>query len=276
MFKKIIISGAALALVAFLVFGGSAVARLSQGVSWVRTQVQESVPVEYELERARSMIDEMAPEIRECRRVIAEKQVELKYLDRELGSLESRYQNSREKLSLQSVALQENRASYHFLGRKVSRKEMQRDAGRRFERVKSAKAILESKYERRQALTQALDSAKTTLAELETQQMRLKVECDTLEAKLRESEAKKAVTLNLDVDKSRLAKVKNILDDVQRRLDVELQLIENESPLIGEGEEIPVDAAELGDQISAWLEGPTEIKPAEVTVIMPEAVANER
>ncbi|MCA9321110.1 MAG: hypothetical protein KDB53_10260 [Planctomycetes bacterium] len=271
MFKKLIFVGGALTLVGFLVFGGSAMARLHQSVAWVRGKVQDTVPVEYELDRARSMIEEMAPEIRECRVAIANKQVELKYIDREVTKLEERYHVEKGRLEDQAAALSDVQPTYVFLGRRVARGEMTRDAQRRFERVRSAKSILESKYACRTALSKALDSAKETLARLEEQQLKLRVNCDELEAKLRENEALKAETLDIDFDHSRLATVKSILEGIDRKLEVERQLIDNSSPLIGESLEIEVNGENLSGQISAWLRGSFDSEQSLETQAIPTA-----
>ncbi len=271
MFKKVFITGGVLFLASMLLFGTQTFAWLSHGASWVKQQVNDTVPVEYQLDQARSLVEDMAPEIRECKRVIAQKQVDLKYLDQDITQLEQRYQSARKRLADQAAALDEHRDTYVFLGRRINRGEMTRDAKRRFERVKMARSILESKYARRKALSEALASARQTMSELVEQQAHVQVKIEELEARLRENEAKKAATLDLDIDTSRLSKVKGILADIQKRLDVESQLIENESPLIGEeGDNLDgADDFELGDRISSWLDGPDEGKKVEQPVLLP-------
>ncbi len=271
MFKKIFITGGVLFLVSMLLFGTQTFAWVSHGASWVKQQVKDTVPVEYQLDQARSLVEDMAPEIRECKRVIAQKQVDLKYLDQDIARLEQRYQSARKRLADQAAALDEHRDTYVFLGRRIQRSEMTRDAKRRFERVKMARSILESKYARRKALSEALAAARRTMGELVEQQAHVQVKIEELEARLRENEAKKAATLDLDIDTSRLAKVKGILADIQKRLDVESQLIENESPLIGEDHD-DLDEADdfaLGERISSWLEGPDDGRVVEQAVLLP-------
>ena len=72
MFKKLFIYGGLLTVVAVLLFGGAAFSHVKNGVSWVRGQVQEKVPVEYELQRARQLIQDSKPEIKKCKRLIAQ------------------------------------------------------------------------------------------------------------------------------------------------------------------------------------------------------------
>ena len=53
MWKKLVFTGVTAAIAAFILFGTSAFTHISHGVGWVRGQVEENVPIEYKLEKAR-------------------------------------------------------------------------------------------------------------------------------------------------------------------------------------------------------------------------------
>ena len=255
MCRKLLITTVAVALVGFMLFGTSAISHVKHGVSWVRGQVKENVPVEYELERARELIADADPQIRKCRRVIAEKEVEIRYLEAELRELGEETSAARDRLRMQGAVLEQGHDSYVVGARLVSHGEMRKDAARRLARVKAADQMLKSKRERMRALEASLMAGKVTLEKLMDQKEILANKVSELEAKLRETEAKKAMTLNVEVDGSNLAKAKEILQDIQKRLDVELQIMETEQPLLDELPATEIFDADVAAEISAYLGG---------------------
>ncbi|MEE9393504.1 MAG: hypothetical protein V3W41_13460 [Planctomycetota bacterium] len=258
MFKKIFVLGGGATLVAFLLFGTSAVSHIEHGVAWMQGKVKNSVPVEYEIERARELIDKTGPEIRKVKKVIAEKQVELKYLDREIVSLDRSQTRNKDLLRTQAARLSEDKNVYKVsYGRQVSRAKFEKDAGRRLNRVRAADSVLNSKRERHAALEQTLFSAVKRLEELRTQREKLIAQVATIEAKLQETKAKKALTLDVEVDTSNLAEARSILSDCNKRLDVELQVMENNQPLLDDVELEDIQGVSITDRISAYFDAPS-------------------
>jgi hypothetical protein len=261
MIKKCLLYGGGLFALAFLLFGTAAFAHLKNGVSWVRTQAEETIPVEVELDRARAMIEETGPQVRECKRVIAERQVDIRTLEQSLGELEGKQHRSREKLKVQEACLKDDRSSYVLAGREVTRITLESDAARTLERMKVSDQIIQSKRERLAALEKSLAFAQKTLENTLTQKAHLEAQLDLLETKLRQTEAMKAATNDISVDSSNLAKAKDILSQQSKRLDVVQQMIVNEQPLLDEIEVAEITSGDVAAQISDYLQGgakPTE------------------
>jgi len=63
MLKKALFVGGGLAILAVLFFGRDAVSYVSTSVAKLHESVKDSVPVEFEIERARKMIKDLVPEI---------------------------------------------------------------------------------------------------------------------------------------------------------------------------------------------------------------------
>ena len=255
MLKKIVVSGAVVSLVAFLFFGTAVMSHVHQGVSWVRGQVKDSVPVEYELERANRLIEKTQPQIQECKNLIGRQMIEIKYLAEELDTLERETVMAKQTLQTQVARLDENEKSYFFYGRQVSYGTLKEDAKRRFTRIKAADSIVTSKLARLGALNKTLVATRKQLDELITRRQELTALAANLKAKLHENAAKKAMTLNIEVDDSDLAKAKKILDEVRMRLDVEAQVMENDRPLLDEMPSENLDDIDLTQRISAYLQG---------------------
>ncbi len=262
MCKKLAFTGVAAAIAAFILFGSSAFTHLSQGVGWVRGQIQENVPVEYKLEKARKAIKTAEPKIREYNRDIAEKQVEIRYLERELAQLRQEQGQARLTLKAQWNTLKVDQASYRFLGNTVSRTHMRQDAAVRLRRLKVADKMVQSKTERLAALKSGLTHIHEALTSLNDKREELVTLCDVLEAKMRETEAKKAATLDIEVDHSDLAEAAEILSAVEKQLDIEMQVMENNAPLLGENKAARETPLDLNAQLSSYLNGETERAPA--------------
>ena len=271
MFKKILIGGGIIALVGFVLFGANVIGHVGHGVSWVRGKVAESVPVEYELERARSLIDETAPQIRDCKRVIAEKQVDIRALAKSVQQLDATHTQNIGRLRGFQERLNTEQVAFRVGSRKIGRGSMEAAAGRLLTRVQAEQEMLAAKSERLVALTRGLKFAQSALDNLLTTRSSLESKVEVLETKLRQTEAMQAATANVELDDSTLAKANEILEKCEKRLSVAQQLIENEAPYIAD--DIDLDALEnrdVSDQISAWLDGRNQSEangPLEETVI---------
>ncbi len=254
MCKKFVITGILAAVAAFVIFGSATISHVSHGVGWLRAEVEDSVPVEFKLDEARKAIKAAEPKIRDLNRSIAEKQVEIRYLERELVGLGSRQAEQKNLLRTQWESLQVERASYRFLGREVSRQTLRKDADLRLRRIKAADQMIQSKQERLDALVNGLGHVRSALENLIGKREELITQVEMLEAKRRESEAKKATTLDIEVDGSDLAKAAEILSKVEKQLDVEMQVMENNHPLIGEYL-VSDELIDVEERISAYLDG---------------------
>ena len=260
MLKKILFLGGGLGLTGFLLFGTAAFHHVEHGVSWMRGKVKDSVPIEYELERARDLIEKTDPQMRQCKRVIATKQVEIKYLRDEITQLDSRLTRDKSNLRRKAELLSDTRKVAFRVNRgQVSRSAYERDAAALLKRVKTADQVLGSKAQRLQALENSLYAAKVRLEKIKVQREALTAQVAQIEAKMQEAEAKQAMALDLDVDDSALHQAQSVLSDLNKRLDVELEIIEMEKPLLDDfAVEEEMGDEGLSDRISAYLDDALE------------------
>lgn len=270
MIKKILCIGGGFLALSFLLFGSAAAGRMRQSVSWIRTQVNEQVPVEIELDRARTLIEETGPQIRECKRVIAERQVEIRELEGQVGELESKQTKAKEKLRVQQSCLQHEQTSYVIQGREVARVSLEGDAARTLERVKTQDQILASKRDRLTALEKSLAYAQKTLENVLAQKANLESQLDLLETKLRQTEAMKAAVNNVNLDSTNLAKAKDILSQQSKRLDVVQQMIANDRPMLDDLDCDEVQTADVANEIANYLDGAKAKKAPEAQPLTPD------
>lgn len=256
MFKKFLFVGGGLTLASFLLFGTAAFSHVEHGVSWMRQKVKDSVPVEYELERARELIQKTEPEIRQCKRVIATKQVEIKYLKDDIARREEKQARDKQLLRHKAEQLADaQKVAFRVNRGEVSRRAYEADAARLLDRVKESDVILTSMAQRLVALENGLGAAKVRLEKVRAQRELLTTQVTSIEAKIQEAKAKEAMAIDLDVDDSSLHEAGKILADLNKKLDVELKVIEMDRPLLDDAMPSFDDVADLHDRISNYLDG---------------------
>ena len=84
MVKKGILIGTAVMVLLGLLFGREGASHVKTSLGWVRQSVRETVPVEFEISRARQMIKDLDPEIHRNMHLIAKEEVEVKHLREQL------------------------------------------------------------------------------------------------------------------------------------------------------------------------------------------------
>ena len=256
MCKKFLIYGGALSILIFALAGTSAVARLQHGVAWVRSQMEENVPVEMELDRARALIEQADEQILKQKEVLARKQVSARRLESAINGDEETYARGLERLQYYHGKLQTSQVSYRIGRREVSRVILEAKAGRLLGELKGQEKMIMAKKDQLVALAKAAEYAETTLENFISEQSRLKTLAIALETKLRQTEAMQAATSDDNVDKTDLSQAKSILEKCGERLDVMQQMMENESSFsLHESLDIDLELEEsdLDTQISDFL-----------------------
>jgi len=223
MIRKLVIVGL------IVVIGGAFVAK-SNLSSYITTSyrrvagsVEESVPMEFQIDRARNMVRDLEPEIRRSMHIIAKEEVEVAALDERLETAgEKAEKDKTEILRLQSD-LKSGDSVFHYAGHRYSEGEVKQDLSRRFNRFKTTDATLESMRQMRDARQRNLDAARQKLTAMMSAQRQLQVEVENLEAKLKLVEVAEASS-DFQFDDSQLARAKQLISDVRTRLDVAAKL----------------------------------------------------
>src|SRR5262249_21751218 len=108
----------------------------------VRDAVKSEVPIEFEIQRARTMVDQLVPEIRQCMHVIAEQQVDVEHLTDALAKKDSDLDKQRGALLTLRADLGSGKSVFIYAGRSYQQVDVKRDLATRFERFKAAEEIL--------------------------------------------------------------------------------------------------------------------------------------
>lgn len=261
-----------LGLVGGMLFGKDAVSYVKSSARGVRTAVKDSVPVEFELRRAKDMIEEIIPEMHANIRLIAQEEVEVAALKGEIAKGQQALQDEENKIKSLRVALEEPRVEYSFAGRTYGRSEVKADLAARFERFKESEVVLASRVKLLDTREKSLTAAMQMLEKTKSQKRILEDRIEALASQYRTLQAA-ATGTQFQVDSSKLAKTQKLISDIQKRLDVAERVMAHESKFVGS---IPVDEVDtvaetdLVAQVDDYFQARNGEPAVATTVVPPE------
>lgn len=257
-----------LGLVGGMLFGKDAVSYVKSSARGVQTAVKDAVPVEFELRRARDMIEEIIPEMHANIRLIAQEEVEVAALKGEITKSQAALQDEEGKIKTLRVALEEPRVQYSFAGRTFGRSELKEDLAARFERFKESEVVLASRVKLLDTREKSLAAAMQMLEKTKSQKRILEDRIEALASQYRTLQAA-ATGTQFQVDSSKLAQTQKLIGDIQKRLDVAERVLAHETTFV---ESIPVNEVDtvsetdLVAQVDDYFKTRTE-EPAVATTV---------
>lgn len=227
MIKRMLIVGGGAALVGLFLVGRDALSYVRTSAGYMTDAVQESVPIEFQIDRARGMVQDLVPEVRKNMHVIAKEEVEVQRLDEQIAENQSRLAKEKEQLLRLKTDLGSGKDAFQYGGRTYSAEEVRADLASRFERFKTGEATAASLSDIRNARQKSLAAARQKLEGMLASKRQLQVEVENLEARLQMIAAAKA-TSNYQFDDSRLGRVKELVSSLRTRLEVAEKVVNAE------------------------------------------------
>lgn len=255
MLKKCMLGGAACMLLGGFFFGRDAVSYVTTAAGWAQDSVRDSVPIDFEIERARKLVRDLVPDIRANMHVIAKEEVELTRLEKQIGDTEEKLARDREGVIRLRDDLAEGTQEVVYGGRTYSAQQVKVDLSHRFERFKTTESTLESLRDIFAARQKGLDAARQKLEGMLAEKKQLEVEVENLQARLKMLEAAQT-TAEYNFDDSRLSRAKKLVGDLRTRLEVDERLINSEGYF---QDEIPIEeetgAEDILDEVTQYFDG---------------------
>jgi hypothetical protein len=239
MIRKLIFAGLGVAALGTVVCGTSIFSYLRTTAGYVKEGISETVPVEFQIDRARGLIQDLLPEVKKNMHVIAKEEVEVQKLDEQIAQNETRLGKEKEQILKLKTDLSASQVSYNYGGRSYAAGEVRQDLGNRFERFKTGEATLASLKQIRNARDKSLTAARQKLEGMLAAKRQLAVEVENLEARSQMIAAAKT-TSNYQFDDSRLGNVKELIASLKTRMEVTEKLVNAETNF---HDEIPLDKA---------------------------------
>lgn len=257
MVKRTLVGGSAALLLTGVMFGRDAVSYVTTSAGWVKDSISESVPVEFEIERAKKLINDLEPEVRHNKQLVVREEVALEQLAEQVERLAAKQKTEKGNLLTLRSEVQTGQAEIVLAGQSYTRDQVTRDLTNRFERFKTNDETLFNLRRVLNARQQSLGAARAELEQMLAKRNQLVAEVAKLEA--RQTMVTVAQTSSeFNLDDSALARVSQLVRDVETRLDVTERMLATD---IQFAEEIPLEqpaSADISAQISAYFHGADE------------------
>src|SRR4051794_2564319 len=280
MIKKALLLVLGVGLTTSILFGRNAASYVSTTYHRLTSSVEEAVPVDFQIDRAKQMVRDLDPEIRRSMHVIAKEEVAVEQLTTQItGSQEKVSKDKQDILRLESD-LGQNKNVYHYASRQFTCDEVKQDLSRRFNRFKVSDDTLASMKQMRDAREKNLDAARQKLAAMINARRKLEVDVENLEAKRKLVEVAQASS-DYVFDDSQLARAKELITDIRTRLDVAAKLANAD---VNVQAEIPLNdaaPADITDQVTQYFklgakeEAIVKVEPATETAVSQVSLAHE-
>jgi hypothetical protein len=240
------ITAAGICLVGGLVFGTDLVSYVTSSARSVQTAVKDAVPIDFELRRARDLLEDIIPEMQANVRLIAQEEVEVAGIKAEIGQQEAALAQERQAVAKLREALATDQVRYTFAGQHFSRQQVKEELARRFDRFKESEVVLAGKRRLLDAREKSLNAAMAVLERTKSQKLRLEDQIESLEAQYRLVKAA-SVGSRFEVDNTKLAQTERLIREIKKRLDVAERVLAHETRFV---DPIPVDTISEPDLIA--------------------------
>ncbi|MCA9193444.1 MAG: hypothetical protein KDB03_16845 [Planctomycetales bacterium] len=252
MLKKMAVLGVAGLIGAGAVAGTGAWSYVRTCAHSASETVRDSVPIQWEIKRARQMIEDLKPEIAKNLQVVAKEEVEVKRLASEIAKKEAILAKGHGEILRLKGDLESGSVRFVYAGRSYTDEQVRDDLANRFKQYKVHEQTTNKLTQILNAREKNLTAAQQKLDEMLAARRELEVEVENLQARLTMVEVAQTSS-PMSLDDSQLSETKRLLDDIRTRIDVSEQMIANEGALMGTIQlDNESDSADLLNQITDY------------------------
>lgn len=249
--------------VALVVLGAAVVGRggwsyLKTGWGDVVQAAQASVPLEFEIRRARTMLGDLVPEVKKNLLAIAQEEAGLERLGEEIAALETRQTKDKAEIVRLRDDVESGKPKFRYAGREYALSEVREDLARRFERHRTADETLANLRKIRDARTKSLSAARDKMTGTLAAKRQLELEIEQLDSRLKMVQAAET-TSRFCLDDGQLGRTKRLIQDLASRLDVSERLAATDMP---PPDAIPLESDDAGDVVERVTEYFARPQPA--------------
>lgn len=236
-----------------LLFGRDAASYVSTSCGIVKQSVKDSVPVDFEIERARTMIRELDPDIRQNLQVIAREEVEVTRLRDQLAEAEKSLAKDRKEITRMKGDLDQGGSVFVYAGHSYTTKQVEADLTRRFDRYKTKEQTAEKLRQILKAREVGLLAANDKLKGMQGAKRQLEVEIENLKARLEMVKVAEA-TGNFQFDDSRLARTREAIQEISARIDVAEKLAHTSAAMPDQIKLDDEDSRNISEEVARYFE----------------------
>ncbi len=232
MLKKILLLSA-IGVGSTIAFAGTgAWSYMKCGVRTASDTVRDSVPINWEIKRARQMIEDLKPEIARNLQVVAREEVGVQRLASEIKTKETQLAKSRSDIMRLKGDLESGSVKFVYAGRSYSQGQVKEDLSNRFKQFQVHEETTTKLNQVLSAREKNLEAARRKLDGMLAAKRELEVEVENLQARMTMVEVAQT-TSPVSIDDSHLSSTRQLLDDIRTRIDVAERMSVSEGALDG-------------------------------------------
>lgn len=241
----------AIVLVGGLMFGSDLGSYMSSSARSIRASVKDNVPTEFELQRARDLLEQIVPEMHANIRLIAQEEVEVENLNRDIAHCEQSL--GEEKIRIEKIGnmLSGETRVFQISNRQHTRQAVKIDLARRFEHFKEAEMVFRGKQRLLASRERTLAAAVSALQRARSQKDLLADKIESLAAQHRLVVAA-SVGSKFQLESSKLAQTERLIGEIKKRLDVAERVLAHEGSFVQPVEVDAIDEKDLLTQVDEY------------------------
>jgi chromosome segregation ATPase len=218
MVKKSLLGAALGAGALFLVFGTSAPSYIRTAFCKVRQSAKDSVPLQFDIERARQEIADLKPMFDQNKETLARAEIETEHLEREVVTIQANLDKERKTILALRHSLETGEFRLASHGGDTA-KDVKAELAHRKDHFDYTSDLLVQKEATLKAKKKIIESAHEQLQNLRTQKSTLLARLAKIEASLKNVEATNSKN-EFNFDGTALARAKQTVTELEERLDV--------------------------------------------------------
>ena len=256
MLKKVALAGGLLAGLPILgtVAGVPLVSHAKTGVAWLCDSTTDAMPLEWELDRARTLIQDLEPEIERGAKQIAIEKVEVGRLESQLERGGEQLAKSESDIRRLTDDLKADAVSYTYAGREYTPAQVRQDLSSRFDRHQTRAATVAKWEQMLDARRASLQSARERLDAMTESRRQLEVEVEGLQARLAALRVTQT-TSGVSFDDGALSQTRDLIDTIAARIEVEEETTAVDTSYHGGIQLDEPEDGELLDRIATYFDG---------------------
>ncbi len=252
--KKVAAGVAGALVVGGMVFGTDLVSYLRTAGTEVKETVKGAVPMEFELKRAKDLINNIDPEIKTAKTTVARQDVDIDDLKGRIAKRSDSLTKDRSEMLTRRDELRTDKTSFLVSNKSYTRGQLESDLKTRLDRVKQSEQTLSEEEKLLARKEAAVEANRKKLDLMMKQKRELELKIEWLQARLDQVKATEMVN-DVAIDDSEFTRVKNLVDQIDKDLKVREKVVDTEgTPSDGL---IPVQANDAPkgvlDEVDAYL-----------------------
>jgi chromosome segregation ATPase len=253
-----VITAAGAGILGGVLFGTDLVSYVGSSFHSISLAVKENIPNEFQISRARDLLDDTGPEMQKNIRLIAEEEVDIASLRGDIA--QANQSLDAEKVRMQTLRddLGTNQSAFTIGELSYSRPQLTQELAQQFANFKEAEISLQQKQQLLENRQSALAAANQAIQVASDQRAGLQSEIDALEARYRLVQAT-AVGTDVQVDNTKLAQAQKVIGDVRRQLAISEQMLAEEARFAHAVPANAVNEQDLLKQVDGCLSGPATV-----------------